>query len=112
MVLCHSRMMYVALGHYNFVTIQWFPFYTLFLIKTLRQGTVRNWTLAALFAAFCLYAELTFSVFLIFLTLILLLGAILIGPARGASRKKASWMARTAAALSGRFSLRYAIANA
>jgi len=69
-----SRMMYVALGHYNFVTIQWFPFYTLFLIKTLRQGTVKNAVLAGLFAAFCLYAELTFSVFLIFLTLILLLG--------------------------------------
>jgi hypothetical protein len=67
-------MMYVALGHYNFVTIQWFPFYTLFLLKTLRQGGLKNIFLAGLFAALCLYAELTFSVFLLFLTLILTIG--------------------------------------
>ncbi|RME75123.1 MAG: hypothetical protein D6784_08545, partial [Chloroflexi bacterium] len=67
-----SRMMYAALGHYNFVTIQWFPFYTLFLLKTLRQGGGKNIFLTALFAAFCLYAELTYSVFLLFLTLIIL----------------------------------------
>ncbi len=65
-----SRMMYVALGHYNFVTIQWFPFYTLFLLKTLRQGGRQRILLTSLFAAFCLYAELTFSVFLLFITLI------------------------------------------
>lgn len=70
-----SRMMYVALGHYNFVTIQWFPFYTLFLLKTLQQGTFKNAFLAALFAAFCLYAELTFSVFLLFITVIVFLSS-------------------------------------
>jgi hypothetical protein len=67
-------MMYVALGHYNFVTIQWFPFYTLFLLKTLRHPTLKTSLLAALFAALCLYAELTYSVFLLFLTLMLWLG--------------------------------------
>ena len=67
-----SRMMYVALGHYNFVTIQWFPFYTLFLLKTLHQTSFKNIMVTALFAALCLYAELTYSVFLLFLTLILL----------------------------------------
>ncbi len=72
-----SRMMYAALGHYNFVTIQWFPFYTLFLLKTLRDGGRKNILLDALFAALCLYAELTFSVFLIFITLILLAGGLL-----------------------------------
>lgn len=66
-----SRMMYAALGHYNFVTIQWFPFFTLFLLKTLRNGSQKVIFLTGLFAAFCLYAELTYSVFLIFLTLIL-----------------------------------------
>lgn len=66
-----SRMMYVALGHYNFVTIQWFPFYALFLLKALHQGGIKNVLLVALFAAFCLYAELTYSVFLLFLTLII-----------------------------------------
>ncbi|MDM8518491.1 interleukin-like EMT inducer domain-containing protein [Anaerolineales bacterium HSG6] len=66
-----SRMMYVALGHYNFVTIQWFPFYALFLLKTMRTGYRPHAFLAALFAALCIYAELTYSVFLIFLTVIL-----------------------------------------
>jgi hypothetical protein len=74
-----SRMMYVALGHYNFVTIQWFPFFTLFLLKALRHHRLKNRLLAALFAAFCIYAELTYSVFLIFITLIVLAGDILIG---------------------------------
>lgn len=70
-----SRMMYLALGHYNFVTIQWFPFYTLFLIKTLREpAPFKSAAMAGLFAALCLYAELTFSVFLIFLTLLVFLG--------------------------------------
>jgi hypothetical protein len=69
-----SRMMYAALGHYNFVTIQWFPFYTLFLLKTLRQGGLKNVLLSGLFAALCLYAELTYSVFLLFLTLLVWLG--------------------------------------
>ena len=68
-----SRMMYVALGHYNFVTIQWFPFYALYLLKSLRTGGLKQIGLAALFAAFCLYAELTFSVFLLFLSLFLIL---------------------------------------
>ncbi len=68
-----SRMMYVALGHYNFVTIQWFPFYTLFLLKTFKHRNGKNILLTALFATFCLYAELTYSVFLLFMTLILAL---------------------------------------
>jgi hypothetical protein len=67
-----SRMMYIALGHYNFVTIQWFPFYTLFLLKALHRRTLKNIFLAALFATFCLYTELTYSVFLLFITLFIL----------------------------------------
>jgi hypothetical protein len=69
-----SRMMYLALGHYNFVTIQWFPFYALFLLKSLRSGRFKNIALAALFAAFCIYAELTYSVFLIFITVLIFVG--------------------------------------
>lgn len=68
-----SRMMYLALGHYNFVTIQWFPFYTLFLLKGLRTGRLKVTLLAGLFAAFCLYAELTYSVFLLFITLLVVI---------------------------------------
>ena len=69
-----SRMMYAALGHYNFVTSQWFPYYTLFLLKTLRGGSLKTILLAGLFAAFCMYAELTYSVFLIFITLLVFVG--------------------------------------
>lgn len=69
-----SRMMYIALGHYNFVTIQWFPFFTLFIIRAFHHGRVANMVLTAIFAALCLYAELTYSVFLIFLTLLLAWG--------------------------------------
>jgi hypothetical protein len=69
-----SRMMYVALGHYNFVTSQWFPYYTLFLLKTLRGGRLKTILLTGLFAAFCMYAELTYSVFLIFITLLVVAG--------------------------------------
>lgn len=72
-----SRMMYVALGHYNFVTIQWFPFYTFFLLKALRRGLLKDILLGAIFAALCLYAELTFSVFLLFLTLIIVAGEVI-----------------------------------
>ncbi len=67
-----SRMIYAALGHYDMVTAQWFPFYALFLLKTLREPGYRNPILAGVFAAFALLAEMIFGVFLLFLTLILL----------------------------------------
>ena len=91
-----SRMMYVALGHYNFVTIQWFPFYTLFLLKTLREDAIKNVVLAALFAALCLYAELTYSVFLLFLTLILFTGGVTGRPQRLTRLQKSKQLGRLA----------------
>jgi hypothetical protein len=66
-----SRMIYAALGHYDMVTAQGFPFYTLFLLKTLREPGYRNAILAGIFAVFALLAEMIFGVFLLFLTLIL-----------------------------------------
>jgi len=68
-----SHMIYAALGHYDMVTAQWFPFYALFLLKTLREPGYRNPILAGAFAALALLAEMIFGVFLLFLTLILLL---------------------------------------
>ena len=68
-----SRMIYAALGHYDMVTAQWFPFYSLFLLKALREPGYRNAVLAGMFAVFALLAEMIFGVFLLFLTLILLL---------------------------------------
>jgi hypothetical protein len=92
-----SRMMYVALGHYNFVTIQWFPFYTLFLLKTLRQGGFKNMLSAALFAALCLYVELTFSLFLLFLTLIIFSEGYLCQSPRPTWPATGRWLGRFAA---------------
>jgi hypothetical protein len=67
-----SRMIYAALGHYDMVTAQWFPFYALFFLKTLRQPGYRHAILAGVFAALALLAEMIFGVFLLFLSLILL----------------------------------------
>jgi hypothetical protein len=67
-----SRMIYAALGHYDMVTAQWFPFYVLFFLKTLRQPGYRHAVLAGVFAACALLAEMIFGVFLLFVTLILL----------------------------------------
>jgi len=69
-----SRMIYAAIGHYDMVTTQWFPFYALFFLKTLREPGYKNPTLAGLCAAFALLAEMIFGVFLLFLSLILLAG--------------------------------------
>jgi hypothetical protein len=66
-----SRMIYAALGHYDMVTAQAFPFYALFLLKALRQTGYKNAILAGVFAVFALLAEMIFGVFLLFLTLIL-----------------------------------------
>ena len=66
-----SRMIYAALGHYDMVTAQWFPFYALFLLKTLREPGYRNAIVAGVFAVFALLAEMIYGVFLLFLTLIL-----------------------------------------
>lgn len=69
-----SRMVYAAIGHYDMVTAQWFPFYALFFLKTLREPSYKNPVLAGLCAAFALLAEMIFGVFLLFLSLILILG--------------------------------------
>jgi hypothetical protein len=67
-----SRMIYAALGHYDMVTAQWFPFYCLFLLRALRKPGYRNAVIAGVFAVFALLAEMIYGVFLLFLTLILL----------------------------------------
>ena len=67
-----SRMIYAALGHYDMVTALAFPFYTLFLIKLLREPGYGNAILAAVFAVFGLLAEMIFGVFLLFISLIVI----------------------------------------
>ncbi len=66
-----SRMVYAALGHYDMVTAQAFPFYALFLLKSLREPGYRNAILAGIFAVMGLLAEMIFGVFLLFISLIL-----------------------------------------
>jgi hypothetical protein len=81
-----SRMMYAALGHYNFVTVQAFPFFTLFLLKTLREPGYRNPILAGIFTGLNMMAEMTFGVMMFFLGGLILLfeglqgGHVRIGP--------------------------------
>ncbi|MFB0545313.1 MAG: hypothetical protein ACETWB_00235, partial [Anaerolineae bacterium] len=71
-----SRFVYAALGHYNFVSTEWLPFYVLYLIKTVREPALKNAILAGLFATFALLCENTFGVFLGLFTLLYLLFAL------------------------------------
>jgi Interleukin-like EMT inducer len=67
-----SRWVYTALGHYNVVATQWFPFYILFLIKTLRGAAWKNPLLAALFASLTLYSDSGHAPLLLLFTALLL----------------------------------------
>ncbi|HEY64469.1 MAG TPA: glycosyltransferase family 39 protein, partial [Caldilineae bacterium] len=66
-----NRAVYAALGHYDMVTTQWIPFYTLYLVRTLRRPGWRDAALAGLFFALAALAEMIFAVFLGILTLML-----------------------------------------
>ena len=66
-----SRAIFAALGHYDIVSTEFIPFFTLFFIKSLREPGLKNPILAGLFATLCLLAEMIFGVFLLFLGIIL-----------------------------------------
>ncbi len=67
-----SRAIFAALGHYDIVSTNFIPFYTLYFLKTLREPSLKNPILTGLFATLCLLAEMIFGVFLLFLSLILI----------------------------------------
>lgn len=67
-----SRMVYAALGHYTVLTTQWFPFYILFLIKTIRESRWQPPLLAGLFAALALYSDAAHAPLLVLFTLLYL----------------------------------------
>jgi hypothetical protein len=69
-----NRAIYAALGHYDMVTTQWLPFYTLYLLKTLREPKLKHAVLAGLFFALAALAEMIFASFLALFTLIILAG--------------------------------------
>ena len=64
------RMIYAAIGHYNLWSTTWIPFYALYLTKTVRESSLRNAILAAIFLIFALLCDLQFGVFLAMLTLL------------------------------------------
>ncbi len=66
-----NRAVYLALGHYNFATTQWLPFYALYLLRTLDRPGWRNGALAGLFFALAALAETTFASFLALFSLII-----------------------------------------
>jgi hypothetical protein len=70
-----SRFVYASLGHYNFVSSQYLPFYALFFIKTVRESALKNALLAGLFAAFAILTETTYAVFIALFSLLYLLFA-------------------------------------
>ncbi|MCA1554872.1 MAG: hypothetical protein LC737_10875, partial [Chloroflexi bacterium] len=60
-----NRFVFLAQGHYNFVTTEWLPFYVLYLLKSLRAPTRKHVTLAAIFLALTFYVELSLGVVLL-----------------------------------------------
>ena len=64
------HFVYAALGHYDMVSTEWIPFFTLFLLKTVREPGWRNAVLAGLFATLALLCEMIFGVFLALLTVV------------------------------------------
>jgi len=62
-----------ALGHVNLMSIQWIPLYVLFLIKTVREGGVKNAIYAGVFLLFTAMSCYIYLVYLVIFTLICLL---------------------------------------
>lgn len=89
-----NRFIYLALGHYDMVSTEWLPLFTLFLLKTLRERKWTNPVLAGLFATFAMLCEMIYGVFLAILTIIL----ILFEPAAPgeSGSKQAAWSSRAA----------------
>lgn len=66
------RLVYAAMGHYDMWSTAWIPFYTLFLLKTIREPRLRNAVFAGLFLVLAMLSEMIFGVFLAMLSLIVL----------------------------------------
>ena len=68
-----NRAVYAALGHYNMVTTQWVPFYTLYLLRTLQRPGRKNALLAGLFFALAALADMIYASLLGLLSVVVLL---------------------------------------
>ncbi|MFN8443838.1 MAG: interleukin-like EMT inducer domain-containing protein [Caldilineaceae bacterium] len=72
-----NRAIYATLGHYNFVTTQWIPFYVLMLLRALDANLTAkkrrsSALLAGIFFAFSGLAEMTTALFLALFTLLVM----------------------------------------
>jgi hypothetical protein len=88
------RFVYAAIGHYDMWSTAWIPFYTLYLVKTIREPRLRNAILAGIFLVLAMLCEMIFGVFLGMLTLILVAFAL--------ARRRRGEIAGGASALLGR----------
>ncbi|MFB0536536.1 MAG: hypothetical protein ACETWR_16315, partial [Anaerolineae bacterium] len=68
-----SRFVYLALGHYNFASNHWIPFYALYVIKTIREPRAKNALWAGVFLTLTLSCEMTYGIFLAVFTIVYLL---------------------------------------
>ncbi len=68
-----SRFVYLALGHYNFASNHWIPFYALYVIKTIRETRAKNALWAGIFLTLTLSCEMTYGIFLAVFTIVYLL---------------------------------------
>jgi hypothetical protein len=68
-----SRFVYLALGHYNFASNHWIPFYALYVIKTVRERRAENALWAGIFLTLTLSCEMTYGIFLAVFTMVYLL---------------------------------------
>jgi hypothetical protein len=70
-----SRFVYLALGHYNFASNHWIPFYVLYVIKAIREMRAKNAVWAGIFLTLTLSCEMTYGIFLAVFTIVYLLFA-------------------------------------
>lgn len=59
-----SRFVYASLGHYNFASSQWLPFYALYFMRVLRAPRAKNVALAGIFAGLAMLTDTTYAVFI------------------------------------------------
>jgi hypothetical protein len=62
-----------ALGHLNLLSIEWIPFYVLYLFKTLKEPELKNAVFAGIFLLFVALSEYTYLIYLLIFTSLTLL---------------------------------------
>jgi hypothetical protein len=71
-----SRIVYLALGHYNFANSHWIPFFVLCFVRLVDRPDLRDGALAGVFLALTTLTEMTLGTFLILFALLYLAVAV------------------------------------